>query len=191
MSSMSVFGKDIGIIDEKTKPAPNNDYGISKLNADIKIEKMASDDFIVSIIRAPMIYGNGCKGNYNLLERFALKSPVFPSLDNSRDMIYILNLCYYLNWVIDNHVGGILYPTDPERVSTSRMIKLVANTNGKNIILMSIFNPFVRFLRTRVRLFSLVFGDNYCTMAGRDCVTPYSLSDAILDIYKKSENSNR
>ena len=78
MSSAIVYGASspIGkekIITKDTKPEPENFYGKSKLNAEIGLLELSEDDFRVVILRPPMIYGPGCKGNYNSLRKFALK----------------------------------------------------------------------------------------------------------------------
>lgn len=184
MSSMNVFGLDVGVITEKTKLSPVSDYGKSKLAADIEIEKLNDERFSVAIVRAPMIYGRGCKGNFNRMEKFALKSPVFPSIKNQRDMIYIGNLVAYLKCVVDNNVAGILYPKDPERICTAEMVKLIAKTNGHKINLLGIFNPFVRLFMSEKNILALVFGDNYCEMGELfEWQPPFDLEGAIMDIY--------
>ena len=72
MSSMIIYGNSAPygkkkIIDENTVPAPANFYGDSKLQADVAIRDLANDNFKVIVLRPPMIYGEGCKGNYQTL----------------------------------------------------------------------------------------------------------------------------
>lgn len=73
---MSVFGINKGIITQSTKPNPKSNYGKSKLLADIEIEKIADEPFKVAILRPPIVYRNGCKGNYQRLKKLALKTPL-------------------------------------------------------------------------------------------------------------------
>ncbi len=64
MSTIAVYGFTKGVIRKKTKPHPVTHYGRSKLQADRAIWKMNGERFRVVILRPPMIYGKGCKGNY-------------------------------------------------------------------------------------------------------------------------------
>ena len=69
MSSMIIYGADgkIGqfkIIKEDTSKVPIDFYGRSKLEADEAIQKLSDEKFKTIIIRAPMVYGPNCKGNF-------------------------------------------------------------------------------------------------------------------------------
>jgi nucleoside-diphosphate-sugar epimerase len=70
MSSIIVYGES-GRINEKkiinrdTVPRPANSYGDSKLQAEKGIKALENNRFKVVILRPPMIYGKGSKGNYN------------------------------------------------------------------------------------------------------------------------------
>ena len=64
LSTMSVYGMETGVITKETIPHPKNNYGKSKLQAEEKILSLSDEDFKVCIIRPPMVYGEGCKGNY-------------------------------------------------------------------------------------------------------------------------------
>src|SRR5699024_4946803 len=80
LSTMSVYGLNEGIINEHTPLKPKTHYGKSKLQAEERIKLLATDTFKVAIIRPPMIYGKGCKGNYQRLRKLALMTPVFPDI---------------------------------------------------------------------------------------------------------------
>ena len=56
-----------------TPPAPSNFYGDSKLQAEFKLRPLSSGSFKVAILRCPMIYGKGSKGNFPILEKMAAK----------------------------------------------------------------------------------------------------------------------
>ena len=101
LSSMSVYGehgsiKHPVVITRETKPVPKDIYSQSKLKAEEGILPLHDEGFRVCILRPPMIYGPGCKGNYQLLEKAALKLPFFPDIRNERSMLFIDNLCAYV-----------------------------------------------------------------------------------------------
>lgn len=148
MSSIIVYGESASLgksklITKDTKPIPANFYGDSKLQADLKLQPLNDENFKVCILRPPMIYGPGSKGNYQLLSKLARKLPIFPDIKNERSMLYIGNLCVFIKQCMDNLSEGIYFPQNHEYVSTSHMVKLIAKSNGKNIYLTKLLNPFV------------------------------------------------
>lgn len=157
LSSMSVYGISEGIINENTIPAPKNSYGKSKFQAEQLIDTLRDDFFKIAILRPPIVYGKGCKGNYTKLKEITLKMPLFPEIDNQRSMIFIDNLCENLRFLIDKSCEGLFFPQNIEYVCTSKMVKLIAETNGKKIHMVKIFNPFVRLLN--LNIVKKVFGD--------------------------------
>ena len=145
MSSMIVYGESAPygkskIIDENTVPTPANFYGDSKLQADVAVRDLATDDFKVIVLRPPMIYGKGSKGNYPILAKLAKKLPVFPKVDNERSMLHIDNLCEFLCQIIlvkefkENAV--VLIPQNDEWTNTSKMVEEISKVSGSNIKLM-------------------------------------------------------
>ena len=157
LSSMSVFGIENGIIDKNTKLKPNSVYGKSKIEAEELINGLQDDSFTVTKLRPPMVYGKGCRGNYPRLAKLALKTPIFPMVDNKRSMIYVDNLSEFVKQLIDNRRGGLFFPQNAEYVNTSEMVRLIAETHGRRIVLTKLFNPFLRLLN--VHTLNKVFGD--------------------------------
>ncbi|MDN6724070.1 MAG: NAD-dependent epimerase/dehydratase family protein, partial [Tetragenococcus halophilus] len=86
-STMSVFGLDSGVIDSKTKLEPKTVYGKSKLEAEKEIIKLKDRQFLVAVVRPPMIYGPKAVGNYAKLSKLAKKTPIFPKVNNQRSML--------------------------------------------------------------------------------------------------------
>ena len=148
MSSMIVYGDSASygveqVIDEKTVPAPTNFYGDSKWQADVNIRKLSSDSFHVAVLRPPLVYGKGAKGNYSTLVRLANILPIFPLINNQRSMIYIDNLCEFVSLLTLSGEGGIYFPQNPEYSSTSEMIKEIGSASGRRIVVTRLFNPVV------------------------------------------------
>lgn len=142
MSSMIVYGdsapyKEQKIIDETTIPVPANFYGDSKLQADVAVRELADEKFKVIVLRPPMIYGKGSKGNYPKLAKLAKKLPIFPNVDNERSMLYIENLCEFLCQIMlvktikENSI--VLIPQNSEWVKTSEMAKKIREETGKKV----------------------------------------------------------
>ena len=152
MSSMIVYGESAGlgkkkVITKDTKPHPANFYGDSKWQADKGVRKLADDRFHVAVLRPPMIYGKGSKGNYPLLAKLSKKLPVFPDIRNERSMLYIGNLCEFLCLLMESGEGGSYFPQNAEYVRTSEMVRLIAKAAGHKIWITKLLNPAVWLAR--------------------------------------------
>ena len=180
LSTMSVYGKTIGHITKQTKPDPQNAYGKSKLEADHLISKLVDENFKVAILRPPMIYGKGCKGNYQSLRKFALKSPIFPNYTNKRSMLFVDNLSEFVHQVITNQMEGIFFPQNKEYVNTKDMVAAIARIHGKKIWFTKLFNLIIKNIQKGI--VSKVFGD--LTYEQVDLVDCYNFQETI----EKTEN---
>ena len=175
LSSMSVYGIENGVIDKSTPLNPNSAYGKSKIEAEELINKLEDNSFVVATLRPPMVYGKGCRGNYPRLVGLALKTPIFPKVDNKRSMIYIDNLSEFVKQLIDNRSGGLFFPQNAEYVNTSEMVRLIAEAHGKKIVMTKLFNPLLRLLN--VSTVNKVFGDLVYDMS----MSEYDANYAIID----------
>lgn len=152
MSSMIVYGESAPygkkkVVDAHTVPVAANFYGDSKLQADVAVRDLADDDFKVVVIRPPMVYGKGSKGNYPTLAKIAKKLPIFPKVDNERSVLYIDNLCEFLCQIMlireVKQNATVLIPQNAEWIKTSEMVKAIAQVSGKNIKNLGIMKPVV------------------------------------------------
>ena len=154
LSSMSVYGMETGIVTKETVPNPKTNYGISKWQAEQGLSSLTSDDFKVAVIRPPMVYGEGCKGNYQFLTKVVKKSPIFPRVNNQRSMIHIDNLVSFVKMIIDEQLGGVYCPQNKEYVKTVEMAASIARKLNKKIYFtylggfaVIVFRPFMGILK--------------------------------------------
>ena len=162
MSSIIVYGDSSSnrrVITRETVPTPSNDYGRSKLQAEQGITPLESDSFKVVILRSPMVYGKGSKGNYSKLAKLAKKLSIFPDIDNERSMIHIDNLCEFVRLMIDNEERGLFFPQNNEYVKTSEMMRLIAEAHGKRVRLVKWFNGVLRAASGRLSVVNKAFGN--------------------------------
>lgn len=152
MSSMIVYGDSAPygkrkIIDKNTVPHPANFYGDSKLQADVGVRELADTNFKVIVLRPPMIYGKGSKGNYPILAKLAKKLPIFPEVTNERSMLHIDNLCEFLCQIMlikeITNESVVLIPQNEEWTKTSDMVHEIAKVSGKKIIRLKMLAPAV------------------------------------------------
>lgn len=162
MSSIIVYGSgEIGkdrVITKDTPLTPDNFYGDSKKQAEIKIKPLEDEMFKIVIVRPPMIYGPESKGNYPLLAKFAKKTPVFPTLKNQRSMLYLGNLLEFIKLMIDNEEHGVFLPQNKEYVCSSELIRYIAKLTDHKILFVSVFNPFIKLLERNTYV-NKVFGN--------------------------------
>ena len=164
MSSAIVYG-DSGKIGKKkviTKDTPTNPvncYGDSKVQAELGILPLQDDSFNVCILRPPMIYGKGSKGNFPQLEKFARKMSFFPYVKNERSMLYIGNLVEFVRLMIDNEEQGIFWPSNAEYSNTSELVKLIGEANDRKIYLIKGLGWLLKFLGLFTEMVNKAFGN--------------------------------
>ena len=140
MSSAIVYGDSAPIgkkkmITKDTPVKPANCYGDSKVKAENGLKKLEDENFKVVILRPPMIYGKGSKGNYPLMSKLAQKMPLFPKVDNCRSMLYIENLMEFVRLMIENEEQGTFWPQNAEYSNTSELVSMIGKAHGKKVIL--------------------------------------------------------
>ena len=175
LSTMSVYGLITGCINKNTLEKPISAYGKSKKEADDEIKLISDKNFRFACIRPPMVYGKGCKGNYQRLRNFVLSCPVFPDYPNKRSMIFIGNLCSFIKTVIDKEMEGTFCPQNAEYMNTSDMVRRIALENNKRIVLTRVFNPIIKF--APIGIVKKVFGD--LVYEPIDKVDTYSFEESI------------
>lgn len=163
MSSAIVYGNSASIgkkksISKDTVPMPVNCYGNSKLQAELGILPLRDDSFKICVLRPPMIYGKGCKGNYPTLEKIANKLKFFPYVKNERSMLYVENLCEFVRLMIDNEEDGIFFPQNSEYTNTSEMVRMIAAAHGRKVYLIRGFGWAVRLIGVFTKLVNKAFG---------------------------------
>ena len=163
MSSAIVYGESapIGktkVITKDTPVSPANCYGDSKVQAENGICPLNDDSFNVVILRPPMIYGKGSKGNYPLLAKIALKTPIFPYVKNERSMLYIENLCEFVRLMVENEEHGVFWPQNTEYSNTSELVEMIAAAHGKKVLLVKGFGWVLRIMGYITGLVNKAFG---------------------------------
>jgi nucleoside-diphosphate-sugar epimerase len=191
MSSIIVYGENttIGqnkIITKATVPCPANCYGDSKLQAECGIKQFADENFRVVILRPPMIYGKGSKGNYPILAKYAIKLPLFPEVINQRSMLYVGNFTEFVRLMIDNEESGTFFPQNVEYVCTSHMVKAIANVHGHKIWMTKVFNQILKLLCKKMSIVNKVFGNQGYDMSMSEYMVNYRLFD-FADSIKRAE----
>ncbi len=191
MSSVIVYGKSapIGhdkIITRDTPVCPSNAYSDSKFQAEQGIEKLCDDSFKVVILRPPMVYGEGCKGNYPILAKIAQRLPVFPKIENHRSMLYIGNLMEFVRLMVENEESGTFFPQNREYSNTAQLVCTIAKIHGKKVHLVKGFGWALKLLSHVTPLVNKAFG-GLCydkeMSAYRECYNRYTLEESI----KKTE----
>ena len=99
LSSMSVYGVETGVITKDTLPCPKSNYGKSKWQAEEKLGEMQSENFCVSLLRPPMVYGKDCKGNFQTVVKIVKKFPIFPN-----NNCIGFNICVVVKTIFFNRV---------------------------------------------------------------------------------------
>lgn len=178
MSSMSVYGDSRPALDRspiilETEPSPTTTYGKSKLEAEEGLRALESGSFRVAILRPPMVYGPGCKGNFPTLARLADKLPVFPDVDNLKSMIYIGNLTELVALVVANGASGTYLPQDAEPYRTSEVVRALARAQGGEMRIIRALNPLVRLLDERSASCRKAFGTLYYDLEASECGLDY------------------
>lgn len=188
MSSAIVYGESapIGkskVITKETPVSPANCYGDSKVQAENGIIPLNDESFRIVILRPPMIYGKGSKGNYPLLAKIALKTPIFPYVKNERSMLYIENLCEFVRLMITNNERGTFWPQNAEYSNTSEMVKMISEVHRRKLYLLKGVTWLLKLMSYTTGLVDKAFGNltyDLSTSKYREAYQNYSLTESII-----------
>lgn len=194
MSTVKVYGEETNTIyNENSLCKPEDEYGKSKLKAEIELQNFEDKNFKVSIIRTPIIYGYGVKANIKSLVNLVNKVVILPfgSIQNKRSMVYIGNLNHLVDVVIEQQKSGIFLATDDESISTTKLIKHISKSLKKKVYLIKL--PFFEILLKIIkpsfykRLYGSLEVDNSTTKEKLNFKNPYSVEEGI-KLMIKGEN---
>ena len=147
MSTVKVYGEETKeIYTENFTCKPEDEYGKSKLRVEKALLELEDENFKVSIIRTPIVYGQGVKANIKNLVKLIKKVPLLPfgDIKNKRSMVYIGNLCHLIDEVVKQRKSGIFLASDDESLSTTKLVELIAKSLDKKVYLVKI--PFFELL---------------------------------------------
>ncbi len=146
ISSIKVNGE--ATVNEKAfgaydKAAPEDAYGLSKMEAEFGLKQLAAEtDMEVVIIRPPLVYGPGVKGNFASLIRQVEKGlPLaLGAIHNKRSLVGIDNLVDLIIRCIDHPAAAnqVFLAGDGEDLSTTELLRGVANAMGKPVRLIPV-----------------------------------------------------
>lgn len=121
---------------EEDTPAPEDPYGISKLEAEQGLQQIAREtDMEVVIIRPPLVYGPGVKGNFASMIKLVERGLPLPlgAVHNRRSLVSLDNLVDLIITCIDHPAAGnqVFLAGDGEDLSTSELLRRVGVAMGK------------------------------------------------------------
>lgn len=145
----------------ETLPNPNDFYGDSKLQAENGLKELACDTFKICILRPPMIYGPGNKGNLPRLAELARKTPLFPAWHNKRSMLHVSNLAEFVKQLIMREMEGTFYPQNMELSDTVEIVRIFAEQAGHKVWFTGLFNPLVWLGSFFLSPIPKMFADSY------------------------------
>lgn len=112
-------------------PAPHDDYGLSKHEAEQALRLLAVETGLeVVIIRPPLVYGPGVKANFLSMLRWLKRGIPLPlgAIHNRRSLVALENLIDLIIICIDHPAaaGETLLVSDDEDISTTDLLYRVA-----------------------------------------------------------------
>lgn len=128
---------------EHVAQAPADPYGLSKWEAEQSLRKISAETGLeVVIIRPPLVYGVGVKGNFQALLKAVSRGVPFPlgSVENRRSLVSLGNLVSLIRECIVNSkaAGETFLVSDGQDLSTAELIAVIANAMGKSARLMPV-----------------------------------------------------
>ncbi len=132
------------------KLIPNDPYGLSKYEAEQGLLKLADETGMeVVIIRLPMVYGPGVKGNFQVLMKWVRKQWPLPfgAVDNQRSLLALDNAVSFIIHCLKHPKAAneVFLVSDDEDVSTTELLNKVAAAFELNIFLLPIPVSLMKF----------------------------------------------
>jgi nucleoside-diphosphate-sugar epimerase len=149
-SSVKVIGEGgDAVFDENSSCRPSTPYGISKLESEEVVRNETNGTGMSSIIlRLPMVYGPGNKGNLPRMIQWAERGYPFPIFhpENLRSMIYVGNVVAGIMAILRSppQESTTYFLKDREDYSTRRIYGAICDALGKKTRYLPVPSPIVR-----------------------------------------------
>lgn len=203
MSTVKVYGKFQGNSEawnEESSCNPDDAYGKSKYEAEIDLRKLENNNFIVSIIRTPIVYGPGVGANILKLIRLIDYFPFLPfkNANNNRHFTFVDNLIGFIDRIIELTPSGTFIVMDREPLSTKDLVLRLSALMKKKIYLFQLPCFVIRFgiiafPRVFDRLYNSFYLDNSKTLEILNYSPPFTseqgFSKLISSYYRKNAKS--
>ena len=140
---------------------PEDAYGKSKYEAEKILRTLEDDNFTVSIIRTPLVYGEGVRANMKSIVNLVKKSPLLPFKDihNKRNFTSAENLVAFIDRIIELRTSGTFIAMDKDAISTSDLVMMISENLGKKIYLFRTPNFIIKIgMRMIPTLFERLYG---------------------------------
>lgn len=189
LSTVKVYGKFIPNSNpwhEDSLCIPEDSYGKSKYEAEIALRQMEDANFIVSIIRTPLVYGVGVRANMLSILKLVDRFPILPlsKVKNKRSFTSAENLVAFIDRIIEKKASGIFIAMDENPLSTTDLVNYISRYLDKKVLLFRMPDLFVRlgtFLIPNIfdRLYGSFEMDNRKTLSKLDFKPPFSIEEGI------------
>ena len=194
LSTVKVYGEFLqgsGPWHELSSCHPTDAYGKSKYEAEIELKKLETEGFTISVVRTPLVYGQGVRANMDNIIRLVYNVPVLPfgGINNKRNFTYIENLVDLLDLIIEQRASGTFIAMDEESLSTTQLVRLISGAQNKKRYLIHPPGFLVKLGKNIMpRIFDRLFGsfelDNSRTKKTLGYKAPFSAEEGILRTVK-------
>ena len=135
LSSIKVNGES-GTYTESDPPAPEDAYGISKLEAEEGLRELAArTGMAVVIVRPPLVYGPGVRANFRALTKAIGSGMPLPlgAIHNRRSLIGLDNLVDFILLCVEHPdaANETFMVSDGEDLSTTSLVRRLAHAMGR------------------------------------------------------------
>jgi len=189
LSTVKVYGEHYTgtwLRNENSNCNPEDAYGKSKLEAEKGLKKLEDSEFRVSIIRTPLVYGEGVKANMLSLTKLVDILPLLPlgNLKNKRNFTFAGNLVGYIDRIIEKNASGTFIAMDENAISTSELLSMISKYLGKRTVLFRLPSLFVKiaglvYPEIIERLYGSLEFENLKTKAALSYRPPFTTEEGI------------
>lgn len=146
---------------------PEDAYGVSKAEAETLVRTVCESARVSwTIVRPPVVYGQGVPANFGKLVRLSLSGLPLPlgAADNRRSMVFVGNLSDALRSALtaEGAACRVFYVSDGEDLSTADLVRRIARAGGRRALLVPVPRPVLGLLAALIGKggeFSRLFGD--------------------------------
>ena len=189
LSSVKAMG-EAGHLVPDAPCRPEDAYGRSKRDAEEALLAIGAETGLeVVILRLPLVYGPGVKGNFASLMRLVARGLPLPlgAVRNRRSLVYLGNLTDAIALCLTHpQARGVWLPSDGTPVSTSALIRAIAAAMGRSAPLIPVPPPLMLFAAgllgkgaSAARLFGDLTVDSSPMMRALGWTPPFTMAEGL------------